>query len=112
MAKPKDASDTWENIVYNSIKFAYVSTNTPFDENNLVRQPALHIPHPALKSDLKSCYDSGYDLIEKSITPCRDSRNIIGFTWCIVNGIKYRTKTNIKSFQIFGGNMNDEHNLK
>lgn len=98
MEKPKDASDTWENIVYNSIRFAYVSTNTPLDGDTVIRQPALHVPHPALKSDLERCYNSNPRLVEESITPCRAAKNIIGFTWCVVNGLKYKTKTSIRSF--------------
>lgn len=109
--KPR-TDDIWENIVWNSTEFAYIATNTPHKPNRLLRCPAFHTPHSSLKSDMTKYYEDNYSLIEKSITPCRSKENIIGYTWCMINGLKYTEKIQIKCFQVFGKNMYDEHDIK
>lgn len=111
MFKPR-TDDIWENIVWNSTEFAYIATNTPHKPNRLLRCPAFHTPHSSLKSDMTKYYEDNYSLIEKSITPCRSKENIIGYTWCMINSLKYTEKIQIKCFQVFGKNMYDEHDIK
>lgn len=109
--KPRDNTDIWENIVYNSTKFAYDALELPYKERMLIGQPAFHTPHSMLKSDLIHYYNKCSTQIEQSITPCRAETNILGLGWITINGLKYQNKSSLTNYSVFGRNMYDDHDI-
>lgn len=92
-------NDCFPSVLFNSIKFAHTMVGKKVG-NSILSHTFRHTPHPVLKSDLQKYYEKYSDYISKTITPCRDKKNVIGVTWCVLNNLLYGGASEVRTKEI------------